>query len=273
MSRDDGFAIADVDAGLYADPKVVALARRLRDPRSAAVHVALYEALVLGSWGAGERITFEEALPAWWLEDVDDVRANLAAVGLVDVDGRIPDHAWEAWFQPAWDRRETRRAKARKGGLARPRPGSESAPSTTGADSKHAPRQPVRPSVRSVPADMSFTLDARETDDPAETVFEHLARRGVEVDRANGHAKMLRHLIERDGAARVIDAIDALPEVLDARQAVLGAANALRPIAPPTPGRHKRNTVDDDPLLRQIRDGIESENRRALEARVIRDPS
>jgi len=119
VSRDTGFAIADIDSGLFSDPKVVALARRLHDAGATAAHVALYEALVLGSWGSGDRLTFEEALPAWWMEDASEVRANLTAVGLLGEDGRIPAKAWEAWFRPAWDRREARRAKGRLGGLAK----------------------------------------------------------------------------------------------------------------------------------------------------------
>jgi hypothetical protein len=153
VSRDDGFAIADVDAGLYADPKVVALARRLRDPMATAAHVGIYQALVLGSWGAGERISLEEALPAWWLDDVAEQMANLVAVKLVDADGRIPVHAWEAWFRPAWDRREVRREKARRGGRS-PRRDPRSAPSSPQADSEPAaglPDRSVRPSVPPVP--------------------------------------------------------------------------------------------------------------------------
>jgi hypothetical protein len=148
VSRDDGFTIADVDTGLYADPKVVALARRLRNPVQTAAHVALFEALLLGSWGAGQRITFEEALPAWWLKPADDVRTNLVAVGLIGDDGRIPERAWEAWFSPAWQRREARRENGRKGGRVKPR---SSAPKAT-LKPVSSVAQPDRPSGRSVPS-------------------------------------------------------------------------------------------------------------------------
>lgn len=116
MSRDDGFAIADVDTSFFADPKVVALARRLRDPVQTAAHLALYQALVLGSWGAGARITFDDAVPAWWFEPVDEIRSNLAAVGLIDAAGRIPKRAWTSWYLPAHTRREARRESGRLGG-------------------------------------------------------------------------------------------------------------------------------------------------------------
>ncbi len=40
MSRDDGFRIADTDTGMMADPKVLALARRLRDSVRTAAAIA-----------------------------------------------------------------------------------------------------------------------------------------------------------------------------------------------------------------------------------------
>ena len=57
MSRDDGLARADIDTSLFDDPKVVALARRLRDPTQTMVAVGLYLALLLKSWRAGRRLT------------------------------------------------------------------------------------------------------------------------------------------------------------------------------------------------------------------------
>lgn len=116
MSRDNGFTLADIDTGLYADAKVRRLARLLRDPRETAVHVALYEALLLGSWADGERVTLEDAAPAWWLDPVDDIAANLEKVHLIDAEGRIPEHAWESFYLPAWERRERRRHSGKLGG-------------------------------------------------------------------------------------------------------------------------------------------------------------
>lgn len=144
MSRDDGFQIADVDTGLYEDPKVKALARRLRDPIQTAVHVALFEALLLGSWGAGERIELEEAAPAWWTEPVDEVRANLTAVEMIDAEGRIPELAWGRWFGPAYDRRQKRRASGAKGGQT----GGKGRPKPDQSDAQATPNPTVRPSDR-----------------------------------------------------------------------------------------------------------------------------
>ena len=163
MSRDDGFTIADLDTTLYADPKIVALARRLRDSVQTAAHVALFEALLLGSWGAGHRITLEEALPAWWLDPVDEIRANLQAVGLIGRDGRIKDRAWQAWFTPAWKRREARRESGRKGGQAKGDASSSDAQATlelgysdgqARVEPNHGDAEPVR-TVPSVPSGLT----------------------------------------------------------------------------------------------------------------------
>lgn len=116
MSRDDGFRNADIDVGMFADPKVVALVRRVRDPQRAAAHLTLYLALVLQCWNEGARLTFDETLPAWWLEGADDARRDLTDVGLIDHEGRIPVRSWASWFGVAWERREKRRASGAEGG-------------------------------------------------------------------------------------------------------------------------------------------------------------
>jgi hypothetical protein len=117
MSRDDGFPTADIDVGLFSDPKVIALARRLRDPLGTLVHVALYEAVVLASWRAGERVDFNIAAPGWFLDDLAQYVGNLQAVGLLDDDRRIPAHAWTAWIGPAVERRLAAKRRAIYGGL------------------------------------------------------------------------------------------------------------------------------------------------------------
>jgi hypothetical protein len=92
----DGFPVADLDTGLLHDPKIIALARLVRDPRATAVYVALYLALVFESWARGSRATLAEACPAWWLDDIDDVAAKLIVVGLIDDGRRLPEHAWRS---------------------------------------------------------------------------------------------------------------------------------------------------------------------------------
>ncbi len=116
MNREDGFPIADIDVGLFHDQKVIALARRVRDERRTAATVALYTSLLLESWSAGDRVRLDEAIPAWWMAELDDVREDLRAVGLIDDDSRIPVDAWTNWFVPAWNRRQKRRASGAEGG-------------------------------------------------------------------------------------------------------------------------------------------------------------
>lgn len=116
MNREDGFPIADVDVGLFHDPKVIALVRQLRDERQTATHLAIYAALVLESWAAGDRVPLSEALPAWWMGPADDIETVLRSVGLIDDESRIPTTAWSSWYVPAFDRRERRRASGAEGG-------------------------------------------------------------------------------------------------------------------------------------------------------------
>jgi hypothetical protein len=116
MNREDGFPIADIDVGLFHDPKVIALARGARDERVTAARLALYLGLVLQSWAAGDRVTLDEAIPAWWMGDLEDDRGALCDVGLIDAESRIPDTAWTGWYIPAFDRREKRRQSGAEGG-------------------------------------------------------------------------------------------------------------------------------------------------------------
>jgi hypothetical protein len=114
----DGFAVADVDVGFMHDRKVVALSRLLNDDALCAVAVVMYQAVVLASWEAGERVAIEDAQPAWLRVSLGGVRSSLEAVALIDAEGRVPEATWEGWFGPARDRRSLRRAQGRAGGLA-----------------------------------------------------------------------------------------------------------------------------------------------------------
>jgi hypothetical protein len=118
MSR-DGFAVADTDTAMMSDPKVLALARRLRDPVRTGAALALYDAVRLASWRHGCRLTLDETAPGWWLEPYDDLAGALVAAGLLDDERRIPAHAWESWYGPARDRRDQYRELGRRGGLAK----------------------------------------------------------------------------------------------------------------------------------------------------------
>ena len=65
MSRDDGFAIADVDVRLLTDPKIKRLVRLCPDEATAARAAIAYVGLILDCWAAGERATLEDTAPPW----------------------------------------------------------------------------------------------------------------------------------------------------------------------------------------------------------------
>jgi hypothetical protein len=113
--RDEGFPHADIDTGIFDDPKVRALARSSRDEGLVARAILAYIATFTASWRAGDRVTLEDAAPLW-LSDVVDLGERLRDVRLLDDTNCVPEHAWEAWFRPAWERREKRRASGAEGG-------------------------------------------------------------------------------------------------------------------------------------------------------------
>lgn len=117
MSRDEGFAHADIDTGQLEDGKFRLLWRALNDASTMSIAVVAYHATVLASWAAGDRVSVDEAAPLWLVPGPGIVQA-LLEVGLLDSERRIPAHAWESWYRPAWDRREAKRAGGRRGGLA-----------------------------------------------------------------------------------------------------------------------------------------------------------
>ena len=118
MSRDE-ITRADMDVGFYADRKIGALARLLREPVTTAAYAALYDATVRASWKAGRRLTLEESLPAWWLAPFDDAMSALIAVALLDAEGRVLEHAWASWYLPAAERIADARVAGMVGGLMR----------------------------------------------------------------------------------------------------------------------------------------------------------
>lgn len=148
-----GFEVADTDTGLMSDPKVVALARSLRDTGQTFAALGVYEAVLLASWKQGERLTAEESLPGWALDPVDDEIVALIETGLLDAEHRIPEAAWDKWFGTAFGRRQEKRDLAAAGGRATAAKTRGGTPSTTpsGAPGITPPSTApgaVRPSVR-----------------------------------------------------------------------------------------------------------------------------
>ena len=116
MASRDGMERADIDVALMADPKVVALARKLRDEARTMNAVGLYVSTVLASWQAGERLTLDEAVPAWWMGPWDELATALQEARLLDEDRRVPEHVWQGWFEPARVRRDRFRDLGARGG-------------------------------------------------------------------------------------------------------------------------------------------------------------
>lgn len=139
MSRDDGFAVADLSTDLLDDPKVKALWRDLGDQGRMGHALTLYTATVLASWKAGARVPVTDAAPVWLVPDETLVSA-LTAAKLLDRTGRIPIKAWKSWFGPAADRREKLRTKWRRA--------NEKRAVSTNSGTAAVPPPPYRPSVR-----------------------------------------------------------------------------------------------------------------------------
>jgi hypothetical protein len=147
MSRDEGFAVADMATAKHTDPKFKALWRYLRDEVAMNAATVLYEAVQLASWQHGERVTAEDAAPVW-MSDVEAPSKALTHVGLLDAESRIPEHAWTAWFGPAVERRRNLREKWAKANRNRrnPKGDTEDTPRTPRGNNG-VTAAPVRPSV------------------------------------------------------------------------------------------------------------------------------
>jgi hypothetical protein len=158
MSRDDGFAVADVDSSYFDDAKMRDLWHSLGDPNRMARAVCLHSATMLASWRAGCRVTVTQAVPLWLPAD-DDLLAALRTSKLLDRFGKIPSESWHEWFGTAYNRREVRRVSGRAGGLAsagkRALPGERppkrarqrSSDAVPTPEQTSSPAEPVRPSV------------------------------------------------------------------------------------------------------------------------------
>lgn len=118
MGRDDGFPIADVAVGLLDDDKVRRLWRLLGDQSAMCEAMTTHEAVLLASWGAGHRVTVDDACPLW-LTPRQPILEALRSVGLLDAKGRIPAKPWASYFGPASARREAAREAGRKGNAKR----------------------------------------------------------------------------------------------------------------------------------------------------------
>lgn len=134
MSRDVGFRTADIDVGILDDPKVRALVRSTRDEAIVARCLVAYVAVLMASWEHAERISLEDAAPAW-LTGLDDLRGRLAKVQLVDEEGRVVERAFDAWVGPALERQASFRERWRRANDRRRKPDSDSTDAVPRGDS------------------------------------------------------------------------------------------------------------------------------------------
>jgi hypothetical protein len=143
MSRNGGFLVRDRDTGYLRDPKVIAAVRLagLGAP-------ILYDAVVDASWHAGRRVSALEALealPRAYAAIGEEVAEALEAAGLLDSEGRVPEHVWADWYEGAMARKD-RLTRAGKAGAEARWGGNATAMRPHYGDD--GPRPSVRPSVR-----------------------------------------------------------------------------------------------------------------------------
>lgn len=157
MSGRDGFSRADIDTNFFHDPKAVALARRLQNDRLTMAYLGLYQATVLASWKAGHRVTITEAAPAWWLSDLSAPETELRAVELLDDEGRVLEHAFEAWAGRLIDALDKAAAAGREGARRRWHPDRPPIGSPLGPDG-----DPIAPPMHQTDRQPDSQADARE---------------------------------------------------------------------------------------------------------------
>lgn len=168
MSRyGDGFPIADIDTKLWDDIKVKRLVRQMRDETATLVAIAYYISLILESWRLGERLILADAAPAWSTADLAPVEAALARAGLVDEEGRIPEHAWESWYGPAVARRAAARLGGQEGNRRRWHPDPITTPSAPDSEASTS-RSASNPRIR-IRTDSTETSRARPSNGDATT--------------------------------------------------------------------------------------------------------
>jgi hypothetical protein len=197
MSRDNGFSHADIDVGLFDDPKVRRLARLQRDPARTSASLVLYLSLVLESWADGDRLVVDDAAPTWFTDPVDDLVADLKAVELVDPEGRVKESSWAAWFTPAFDRRQRRRDAGSEGGkaswdkrrssnaLAKPKRRSSKAEATPNQSGSQADRPSLRAPARGDGSAGEVTTTSDDLFDSPD-----LTPEGIERDREKYKAEL-----------------------------------------------------------------------------------
>lgn len=113
MSRDEGFAIADISTSTLEDRRVKRLWWNLRDVAAMSAALVVYEAVQLMSWSRGERARAELARPEW-MTDAEAAIEALVSVGLLDKSHRIPKRDWNATVGKAIEDRRAERRRTKR---------------------------------------------------------------------------------------------------------------------------------------------------------------
>jgi hypothetical protein len=181
----------------------------------------------------------------------EDALAALVDAGLVEL---LPHDHYRIHGLDA--ERERRSAQGRAGGLA----SGASRRGSTGAERPSNERSTVGELAEQSKAEQSKAAHApRATpeDHDAEALFAWLLQRKVTVNVLNGHADMLRKAVAKLGLEAALRLLEAVPDLVDARQAAFVLDNASAPVrALREPPRRVINSVDRDPHLRELRAAI-----------------
>jgi hypothetical protein len=230
LSRDDGFATADLDVKFLRDPKIRRLWKRL-PPGEAKSALILYLGVVLSSWEQGDRVSIDDAIS---FDTVTPQRVEALKAELLDDDGKVPFAVWERWFEPAWDRRERSRAGGREGNRRRWRRDGDSITGRSVADSigKSDADSLSLPSTQSIPSRPAPRSLGAEAASPSEVVVvEWLRQRGCVVEPGSGYHRKLREAIQRHGPAATLETLETLAHAGmldgDIKGFVFGAIDAL----------------------------------------------
>jgi hypothetical protein len=159
VSSRDGYARADIDTGLFDDPKVKRLVRLQRDPMLTLATISVYVAALLSSWRENAPQPALDAAPGWADGEVlDRMIRDLRAVGLLDRRASIRSESLDRWMGSLRARSDHARTAAEARWHQTPgRP--EKAPKNARAKRSHSPSKAT--AMPSQPASMAGAARAQ----------------------------------------------------------------------------------------------------------------
>lgn len=135
-------------------------------------------------------------------------------------------------------RRQRRAGAGKAGGIAsgearRQAPEQAGSQAAREAIASQDAEQEVNPGPVPVPGPLPDPHPARTArangHDRGAAVFDEMERRGIRVDRSNGHAEMVRGMVDRHGERAVLDELVDVEGVTSFRQAAFGLQDRLEP--------------------------------------------